>query len=109
MTSEELKKIILLEIQNNDIDNWHGITKDNILKHLVTPTLIDYVTAWNEKVKKYWLVLDEEPEDKKMGYQIIYDEEEKMFGLATKTTMKRNDIGAMIGLYGSFISTLNGM
>src|SRR3989442_612845 len=109
MTSQKLEQIIQGEIESNQIENWHGITKENIQQHLIKPILIDIVTAWNNQLNKYWLVLDERPDDKKIGYQIIFDEKESKFGLATKTGTKTNGIGVMIGLYGSFINTLNGM
>jgi hypothetical protein len=32
-----------------------------------------------------------------------------MFGLATKISMKETELGEVIGLYGTFISTLNAM
>jgi hypothetical protein len=43
------------------------------------------------------------------GYQVVYDEREDMFGLATKTTVESKEIGYLVGLYGSFVDALNNM
>lgn len=91
------------------ISNWHGISKNNIRKHLVNPIKIKYINAADGKISEYWLVLDEMPNDPIDGYQIIYDENENIFGLATKTSMQSKTTGVMIGFYGSFINALNSM
>ena len=109
MTAPELEQLISQEIRENKIVNWHGITKENIKRHLLNPCLKEFVTAWNGQSKKYWLVLDEDPGNQVEGYLIIYDQEENMFGLALKVDMNRTDMGIVIGLYGTFIITLNGM
>ena len=109
MTKDELSRIIKTDIEKNDINNWHGISKDNIEEHLIDPILLEFITGWNSQTKKYWLVLDEKPNEPDKGYQIVYDQEENMFGLATKADLTSKGLGVLFGLYGSFITTLNGM
>jgi len=46
------------------------------------------------------LVLEENPIEKN-GYQIVYETEKDLFGLACE--------GSFIGFYGNFINTLEGM
>jgi hypothetical protein len=67
------------------------------------------LTSFGGQRKSYWLVLDEQPGDLEKGYQVIYDEREDMFGLATKTTVVSKEAGYLVGLYGSFVDTLNNM
>jgi hypothetical protein len=109
MTAFDLEQLISQEITQNVIDNWHSITKENIHRHLVKPFLKQFISASEGQEKKYWLVLDEYPKSQIEGYLIVYDEDENMFGLATKISMKETELGEVIGLYGTFISTLNAM
>src|SRR5215217_3942659 len=108
MTTEELKEAIFDEVNERDINSWHGITKDNIDQLLVEPTVIELMDVLGQR-NEYWLVLDEQPGDLVNGYQVVYDEREDMFGLATKTTVESKEIGLLVGLYGSFIDTLDNM
>ncbi len=85
MTKENLEQIIKFEIDSTNFENWHGITRENINKYLIEPTLVDFIDAYSH-IKKYWVVLDEDPKNMVDGYQIIYDQEDNMFGLATKIT-----------------------
>ncbi|MFM9951531.1 MAG: hypothetical protein ACKV1O_26585 [Saprospiraceae bacterium] len=109
MTKQDLQQIIKIAIASNSMDNWYGISKENIEDHLIEPALVNFIDASSGQIKEYWLVLDEDPSDKTHGYQIVYDQKENMFGLATKTNIETKNIGVVIGLYGSFIETLNGM
>lgn len=108
MTPEKLKATIFEELNERDINSWHGITKDNVDQLLVEPTVIELVDVLGKK-KRYWLVLDEKPNDIENGYRVIYDGAEEIFGLATKSTIKDKNIGFLVGLYGSFIDALNNM
>lgn len=108
MTPEEIKEIIFDELNESDIDSWHGITKDNVDQLLIEPTAIE-LTSFGGQRKSYWLVLDKLPGDLEKGYQVVYDEREDMFGLATKTTIENKEIGYLVGLYGSFVDALNNM
>lgn len=108
MEPAEIKRVILDELIARNIDSWHGITKDNLHQMLVEPTVIELVDFSGQR-SKYWLVLDEQPEDLNDGYLVVYDEQENLFGLATKTAIQSKETGLLIGLYGSFIDTLNNM
>lgn len=107
MTSAEIKQIIFDDLNETDINSWHGIPKDNIDQLLVEPTVIELVNVLGQR-NKYWLVLDEQPGDLKNGYQVVYDEREDFFGLATKTAAQK-EVGLLVGLYGSFVDALNNM
>jgi hypothetical protein len=107
MSKNEIEKYINEQIAENEISNWHGISKSNMRKLLVTPVKSKYMDATDGKITEYWLVLDEMPNEPIDGYQIIYDENRNIFGLATKTSMQSKTTGALIGFYGSFIDALN--
>ena len=103
---KHISKKISNEIRNKTIDNWHGINKDNIAKHLIPPLLETYFDPINENIKyRHWTVLEEFHEEKS-GYTIFYDPEEDEFGLGM-----HGESGKMLslGIYGSFIEALNGM
>ncbi len=109
MNKMEIEERIQQQISNSEISSWHGISKDNIGKYLVEPKKIQFKNAYDEKVNEYWVVLDEDYTDATEGYQIIYDEGQNVFGLATKTSIVSKEIGVAIGFYGSFIDALNSM
>lgn len=52
-----------------------------------------------------WLVLEEMPEDKSR-YKIVFAEQSGMFGLATDNIHGRD---VFLGLYGTFLETLESM
>lgn len=108
MTPAELKEAIFDELNEREINSWHGITKDNVGHLLVKPIVIELVDVSGQR-NKYWLVLDEQPGDLENGYQVVYDEQEDMFGLATKTTPESKHTGFLVGLYGSFVDALDNM
>jgi hypothetical protein len=108
MTTEEIKEKIFDELNERDINSWHGITKENIDQLLIEPTVIELTSPGGQR-KSYWIVLDEQPGDLEKGYQVVYDERENLFGLATKTTVESKDTGYLVGLYGSFIDALDNM
>jgi hypothetical protein len=108
MTPKALKEIISEELNEKDINNWHGITMDTLDRFLIEPKIIE-LSTWNGPTNKYWLVSDELPDDAEEGYQVVYDEREDMFGLVTKTTNENKNIGYLVGLYGSFTDALKAM
>jgi hypothetical protein len=103
MTLVEIKQAIFDELNERDINSWHGITKENVDQLLVEPTVIELVDVLGQR-NKYWLVLDEQPGDTKNGYQVVYDERDGLFGLATKTAIQSKEVGLLVGLYGSFVT-----
>ena len=109
MSKKEIEEYIHQQIIEKEINNWHDISKDSISKYLVEPIKSKYINASDGKINEYLLVLDEMVSDPKNGYQIIYDERENEFGLATKTSIQTDEIGVIIGLHGSFIDALNAM
>lgn len=96
MTALELRHIIWNEVNKNEINSWHGITKDNLGQYLIKPKLIE-LSVFGGQRNNYWLVFDENPDDKMNGYLVVYDEAEKIFGLAAKTTADVKDIGFLVG------------
>ncbi|WKZ76118.1 MAG: hypothetical protein QY303_04315 [Vicingaceae bacterium] len=105
-----LKRYIRQDLQSVDtLNNLHGIDLENIQRHLVDPTLKEYYNDFQNKVEKHWVVLDEEPQSSKDGYQIVYSVEHNEFGLAVKTSNTKPNVGTLVGWYGSFVSALNCM
>jgi hypothetical protein len=104
MTPAQVKAKILTEIGDRwDFKNAHGV---DLRTCLVEPELRDYYDHNQvEPPEKLWLVLEEDPTHHR-GYSIIYDEGEDMFGLAIRTQTHK---ALCIGLYGSFMETLEAM
>lgn len=111
MTPQEISTIIGEQIKSEKIISWHGINDVNLSEFLIQPNQKIYFIWAEKKLKRVWLVFDELPANVTEGYQVIYDEEHEMFGLATKQNLVTDDknIGVVIGLYGSFVDTLNNM
>ena len=109
MTQKEIENIIRNEIKESPIDNWHGISRDNIENHIIEPLQKKYIDSWTKGIVIKWLVLDESRENKNSGYQIVFDDKTLLFGLAVKGGKNSEGIGTYIGDYGSFLETLNGM
>ena len=110
ISSEEVKNIVSNELlESSKINNWHGINQSNINQHLIKPVKIKLVNPLTNLLQEYWLVLDEIPESKRNGYLIVYSEDDKSFGLATKQNTIFGDIGMCVSLYDSFIDALNAM
>lgn len=105
-----LKRYIRQDLQSmGSLNNLHGIDLENVHQHLVDPTQREYYNDFQNKVEKHWVVFDEEPLSHQDGYQIVYSEEHDEFGLAVKTSNTKPNMGTLVGWYGSFVSTLNGM
>ncbi len=104
---ERISEIILKDIQKYEIDNWHGITMDNIEEYLISPRLETYLDSSNNDAPiKYWTVLEEYPKQQS-GYTIYFDLDIDQFGLGTYNDRSTQIIA--LGIYGSFIDTLNAM
>ena len=52
-----------------------------------------------------WLVLEENPRTRG-GYKIVFDEQRREFGLATREQSGRD---VLLGFYGTFMETLDAM
>ena len=110
ITSEEVKNIVSNELlESAEINNWHGIDQRNISEYLIQPVKVRLVNPLTNLLQQYWLILDEIPESKDNGYLIVYSEDEKCFGLATKQNTIFGNIGTCVSLYDTFIDALNAM
>lgn len=108
MTPAAIRQAIFDDLNEKEVNSSHGIIKDNIDQFLVEPMVIKLADVLGQQ-NEYWLVLDEQPGDLKNGYQIVYDEREDSFGLATKTAAQSKEVGLLVGLYHSFVDALNNM
>jgi hypothetical protein len=106
VTSEELRQLVEQQIDGRwDLRNDHNC---DLRKCLVVPEKKIYLDPDSEYQEiEFWLVLEEEPETRN-GYKIIYDEKERMFGLASPKTEKYQ-YPIFIGYYGDFLETYMGM
>ena len=104
MNASEISKIIEREIDGDwSRSNAHGV---DLKRCLVAPVKHTYRDSFKEgETIELWLVLEEVPEDKS-GYKIVFDEQTRMFGLAT-SGFDQPDM--FIGFYGTFLATLEGM
>jgi hypothetical protein len=103
MNSQNIRSLIENEIGGNwDQSNAHGI---DLRTCLVTPERRRYIDAGGRETIELWLVLEEDPSERK-GYKIVFDESAGRFGLATT---QQNGPDVFLGLYGSFMKTLEAM
>ena len=104
MSSAEVADLVAAEIGGDwSLSNAHGV---DLKKCLVTPVRRVYEDSFKEgSTVELWLVLEELPADGS-GYQIVFDESARRFGLATSSRSGRD---VFLGLYGNFIETLEAM
>lgn len=104
MTPDEVRRIVEAEIGNA----W-GLPYDEHLKrYLVTPRKVKCRNTF-PKLKKgkpieMWIVF-EEPSNAPTGYVVVFDEKQRAFGLAVWDA----NIPVLLGYYGTFLNTLEGM
>lgn len=104
MDAPEISKLIQQEIDGASfISNAHGV---DLRRCLVTPQKVVYEDGSGSGTIELWVVLEEVPEDQS-GYKIVFDERTGSFGLAIKSSPGRP--GVLVGLYGSFLETLEAM
>jgi len=103
MTNKEVKNIIQKELElKPDLTNGHGINVDQCL---IEPTLQSYINSMNDdKIIELWTVLEETSD--RNGYKIVFDSDNKMFGLGIMTN--KNEL-MYLGVYGTFSETLRAM
>lgn len=104
MTATEIRDIINNELLvEPDITNVFGL---DLNKCLIWPTKQKYKDS-NDSIETYelWTVLEESENGD--GYKIYFDEETKLFGLASKSDIENELID--IGIYGTFLKTLYSM
>lgn len=99
-----IKKLILSEIKGDySITNAHGV---DLKKCLVEPYLQKFEKSFKKgEMVDVYIVLEENPESKN-GHQIIYDPQEKIFGLGLSEEGKYH---LLLGYYDTFLESLNGM
>jgi hypothetical protein len=106
MTSAEVRAIVKAEIgadwsQPND----HGV---DLRKCLVQPRKVTCRNTFPKlhggRPLQLWIVLEETP-GKRDGYLIVFDETQRVFGLADWD----GDTPVFLGFHGSFQDTLQGM
>ncbi len=106
MTPAEISAIIQREIDAAPrLAHSHGV---DLGRCLVTPRKLQFKNSFPNYKRgeplDLWIVLEETP-GTRGGYLIVYNEEEREFGLA----VWGDDLPIFIGCYGTFISTLVGM
>ncbi|MEK7724112.1 MAG: hypothetical protein AAB336_07190 [Acidobacteriota bacterium] len=100
MKPKEISQIIEKEINGDwSISNAHGC---DLKKCLVHPRKLIYKDLADDAIEhELWLVLEEMPETT-IGYQIVFDEITKAFGLGM-------DGDIFLGIYGTFLDTFDAM
>jgi len=100
MTAQEIVKLIKDEIAAaGKTINSHGV---DLNKCLALPRKVKLKDSFSKNGSEIelWLVLEESPGSSE-GYQIVFSEKEKSFGLAKNRVF--------ISFYGKFLETLAGM
>lgn len=100
---------IKFEVADNAFSNFHGLTSQNWEKGLMEPSCRSYSRTWDSEINNYWVVFDEIPDDIVHGYQVVYDEQTDLFGLAVKGSIGFEGKGTVIGFYGSFLDAIENM
>ena len=104
MTPSEITELISHEIDSDwGRTNAHGV---DLRSCLVAPQRRTYFDPMdNVRTYDLWRVLEEHP-DTHAGYEIVFDERDRSFGLAT-TDQHGRDL--FLGSYGTFLETLDAM
>jgi hypothetical protein len=103
MNAEEVSTIVKDDIGDRwEQANAHGV---DLRTCLVTPEKKTYTQPVTGEAIDLWLVPEEDPKTQK-GYKIVFDETERLFGLATA---QKNGPDVFIGFYGTFMETLESM
>jgi len=107
-TAADVERMVDAELRDlAALKSSHGIDASNIETLLLRPPRRAAFHDAYGAALALWIVLDEVPGSATEGYLVVYDEEEKLFGLGVKS--RTGAPPCCIGLYGSFINTLNGM
>lgn len=108
MTPDELSAKIDAELAGScALNNWHGITAENVEQFLIPPKSTDMLDSFSNERRQFWIVADERPESNADGYLVVFDEINRSFGLAVKGGA--DGAATFIGCYGGFVETLNAM
>jgi len=103
MTDIEVKNIIQQELAHKPVlTNGHGVKVDQCL---IEPVLQSYLNSMNDdKIIELWTVLEETSDGN--GYKIVFEPDNKIFGLEIMTN--KNEL-MYLGAYGTFTETLRSM
>jgi len=103
MTPEAISALIDQDISSHREElSWFGSQLD-VCRQI--PKLLEFTdSSNNDEPVMLWLVFEEDPITR-LGYKVVYSEEDQVFGLAVHGS--RN--GILIGLHGSFVETLRAM
>jgi|SRR5258708_4822342 hypothetical protein len=106
MTSAEVQMLVKTEIGGDwSQSNAHGV---DLRKCLVQPRKVacrnTFPKLHGGKPLELWIVLEERP-DKRDGYLIVFDETQRVFGLADWD----GETPVFLGFHGTFLNTLEGM
>ena len=113
---EWIESVVAKELADcQHFENWHGITPQNLEKHLVLPPRSErFSISGSRALIGLWIIIDELPADTQNGYLITFDPREYKdnvecggFGLASKRGRRRH--GLYVGHYGSLSQTLGSM
>lgn len=111
MNANDVSQVIIAQIGGREsLLNSHGL---DLRQCLAMPTLINVMHRCVENsqlqvsTEPVWLVLEERPSEKD-GYKIIFNEQRKMFGLAS-TGFSDDPLPVVCGYYGDFLTTLASM
>jgi dihydropteroate synthase len=104
MNSSEVSDYVKREIGSDwERSNAHGV---NLRACLVQPQRRRFRDSFSEcQMLDLWVVLEETPQTH-LGYEIVFDEDNGTFGLATFDKMGDE---VFLGYYGTFIETLDAM
>jgi len=104
MTSEEVKALVVGEIGDQwSRANLHGC---DLRRCLVEPVQVVYTEVGAEgRQLPLWVVMVEDPKDI-WGYEIVFDEQRRSFGLAFPGKAGKP---MFLGYFGSFLETFDAM
>jgi hypothetical protein len=104
MSPDEVTKIVEHEIGGDwSHSNAHGV---DLRTCLLRPERHTFSDPFDDtKSFDLWLVLEEHPQTRG-GYKIVFDEQRREFGLATRDQHGRD---VFLGFYGTFMETFDGM
>jgi hypothetical protein len=101
MTAAEIQKIVDRELSDpqEPLSKW---TEAEVRERLVKPVKKIYQDSFEKgSTLELWLVLQERP-GSSLGYQVVYDEEEKEFGLAEV----KGGQPVFLGYYGTLVESV---